>query len=203
MNDYLGGYFSQKFFDSEIYDLMYSIPEVKSYLDKEWNKFKSNRKNKVPKDAKMTKIWAKKAIFDNTYLRDLVETAIISKYKVEFDDKGHILPGVKRPIEERSKYGFNDFYQFLEGMRNEEIFRLIGETDIEQPEGFELPVYLQERIKKNISGAIEKRQEMRTPLEKKAKEARGEYGTPKEHIIAIADDLIFSAGALKDLLEEI
>lgn len=116
MGDYLGGYFSQKFFDAEIYEIMVAIPEVSSYLAGEWTKFKNDKKNKVPKDAKMSKIWAKKAIFDNGVYRELTQLLILGKYDVEFDENGHITPETKRPIRERKifhKAAFNAFLRRL------------------------------------------------------------------------------------------
>lgn len=174
MGDYLGGYFSQKLFDSEIYDILIGIPEVSGYLATEWTRFKNNKRNKVPKDAKMNKIWAKKEIFDNKILRDLAESLILGKYNVILNEKGHITKETARPIKERKKIDTSEFYYLLNKMRDNETLKVLSENVEEE---VSVPRYFTERIQKQY--AIEPRKSIiitsqMTPLEQKAAEAKGE-----------------------------
>lgn len=210
MGDYLGGYFSQKFFDSEIYDILIQVPEVSGYLAAEWSRFKNDKKNKVPKDAKMSKNWAKKEIFNVPQLKVLTESLILGKYNVMFDDNGHITKDTPRPIKERKKIDTRGFYELLEGLRNSGHLNDLQATLEELQQPYEVPKYFQEKIAKmyapEASQTYRVVEEQKSPLEKivtNIKEENPFYeqtGSKEDKLIQMADELIAFAEEIKRIL---
>lgn len=202
MGDYLGGYFASKYFDSEIYDILIEVPEVAGYLASEWTAFKNNKKNKVPKDAKMPKNWAKKKIFDALQLRILTEALILGKYNVILDEDGHVTKDTPRPIKERKKIDLRGFYELLQSLRDSGKLAVLGE-DVQKE--YEIPKYFQDKIKEKYGYEFKQRQPLKigaddltefykeeanlkmktlpvttTPLEQKAIEEKSKVDTPQE-----------------------
>lgn len=216
MGDYLGGYFSQKFFDSEIYDILIQVPEVSGYLAAEWSRFKNDKTNKVPKDAKMSKIWAKKEIFNNRQLRVLTESLILGKYDVELDDNGHITKDTPRPIKERKKIDTRGFYELLEGLKNTGRLNDLQATPEEFEQTYKVPKYFQEKIAKmyapQASQTYRGVEEQKSPLEKIVTNIKEENifdneklfdeptGSKEEKLIQMADELIAFAEEIKRIL---
>lgn len=221
MGDYLGGYFSQKFFDAEIYDILIQVPEVSGYLAAEWARFKNDKRNKVPKDAKMSKIWAKKAIFNVYQLRILAESLILGKYNVTLDEDGHITKDTPRPIKERKKIDTSSFYELLQGLRDKGKLNVLKE-DIEPHsiEQYVVPQYFMTKLEKLFEQEPEKTYtvtEQQSPLEKMAtniqinpEEMRTTYFeqtgflenvSKEQRIIQLANELIRLAEEIKRTLQ--